>query len=200
MKTDKLEHTYKSVFGYFDFEEVYLEQVRKAEDGYKFVEIGCFFGKSSCFFGVEIKNSNKKISLDCIDYWDLRGGVELSSPAYGVNNCGYSYQQHGPDIMFEVFNKNINNAQISDIITTKRISSQDASNLYENESLDFIFIDANHTYESVINDLRSWFPKLKNNRSIAGHDYSWPGVRQAVIEFFGENKIKVIGDSWIFEK
>ena len=202
LQPDSSGHIYKSIFGFFDFEEVYLEQIRKAQDGYKFLEIGCLFGKSSCFFGVEIKKSGKKITLDCVDYWDSRGVKELNianNPDYGFNNCNYNYPQHGPNIIFEIFNKNIAAAKIEDIISTKRMSSEDASKLYENNSLDFIYIDANHLYDYVIKDLVVWFPKLKVGRAIAGHDYSWGGVKRAVDEFFGKDKIKVIGDSWIYE-
>lgn len=182
IKTENSGHIYKSIFGYFDFEEVYLEQVKKAQDGYKFVEIGCLFGKSSCFLGVEIKNSGKRITLDCIDLW-----------------TGAKIREIAPNVIFQIFNKNIAAAKIQDIVSAKRMPSEDASKLYENESIDFIFIDADHSYEGVLNDLNLWFPKLKKQRTIAGHDYSWSGARQAVNEFFGKNKIKVVGDSWIYE-
>ena len=52
-----------------------------------------------------------------------------------------------------------------------RSDSINAAELFENESLDFIYIDANHKYEFVKQDLETWFPKLRRGGIFAGHDY-----------------------------
>jgi tRNA(Arg) A34 adenosine deaminase TadA len=44
-------------------------------------------------------------------------------------------------------------------------------NLFAEESLDFIYIDANHKYEFVLQDLKLWFPKLRKGGIFAGHDF-----------------------------
>ena len=194
---NKLSHTYQNIYGFFNFNDIYLEQIEKAKDGYKFVEIGSLLGRSSAFMGVEIKNHGKKITLDCIDFWDIRGVAELANPG---DQCGYSYKEHGDDILYKVFNNNMKTAGVSDIVTSHRMSSQDGAKLYEDESLDFIFVDADHKYESVIEDLKSWYPKLKYGRTIGGHDYDWAGVKQAVDEFFGAENIKVSNTSWTYYK
>ncbi len=52
-------------------------------------------------------------------------------------------------------------------------------------SLDLIFIDAQHTYENVSEDIRNWAPKLKATGIMGGHDLydrAFPGVRKAVEE------------------
>lgn len=53
--------------------------------------------------------------------------------------------------------------------------------------VDFIFIDANHEYEFVKNDIELYWPKIKPGGFLCGHDYSGghPGVTKAVDEFFG---------------
>jgi len=43
--------------------------------------------------------------------------------------------------------------------------------LFEDESLDFIYIDANHSYDYVKADMDMWYPKLKKGGLFAGHDY-----------------------------
>lgn len=40
-----------------------------------------------------------------------------------------------------------------------------------NNSLDMVFIDANHSYQAVIEDMDAWFPKVKKGGVFAGHDY-----------------------------
>jgi hypothetical protein len=67
------------------------------------------------------------------------------------------------------------------------MKSVEASKLYENESLDFVFIDGAHDYQSVKEDIEHWFPKVKRGGYIAGDDYNWETVKLAVIEFFGND-------------
>jgi len=52
-----------------------------------------------------------------------------------------------------------------------RTNSKTASEMFEDESLDFIFIDANHAYDYVVEDINLWFPKLKKGGMFSGHDY-----------------------------
>lgn len=49
--------------------------------------------------------------------------------------------------------------------------SAEAVNDFKDESLDMVYIDANHRLEFVINDISVWLPKIKNGGIIAGHDY-----------------------------
>lgn len=52
----------------------------------------------------------------------------------------------------------------------------------EDNTLDFIFIDADHSYESVKRDILEWAPKIKETGWIIGHDIDWETVRKAVDE------------------
>ena len=73
---------------------------------------------------------------------------------------------------------------------------------FENESLDLIFIDGDHSYEGCKADIEAWLPKLKIGGFMAGHDYGherFPGVKQAVDEIFGE--VETFGDMvWLIQK
>ncbi len=66
--------------------------------------------------------------------------------------------------------------------------SIEAANEIDDQSLDIVFIDGNHAYEYVKQDIELWKPKVKTGGILAGHDLDWkdaPGVRQAVEESFG---------------
>ena len=77
---------------------------------------------------------------------------------------------------------------IISVINPIRMTSVDASQLYENNSLDFVFIDASHKYNDVKDDIEHWFPKVRKGGMLAGDDLSWPGVGKAVKELLPEYK------------
>lgn len=49
--------------------------------------------------------------------------------------------------------------------------SEQLHSVFANESLDFVYIDGNHAYDYVKNDIELWWPKLKKGGLLAGHDY-----------------------------
>jgi hypothetical protein len=85
-----------------------------------------------------------------------------------------------------------------------RADSEHASKTFDDESLDFVFLDGDHTYEGVKLDLRCWYNKVKKGGIFSGHDYmdyimdcgggitSHFGVKSAVDEFFAEIGIEVL--------
>jgi predicted O-methyltransferase YrrM len=52
-----------------------------------------------------------------------------------------------------------------------RMDSKEASKLFNDESLDFVYIDANHTYDAVKEDLKCWYNKVRVGGVVMGHDY-----------------------------
>ena len=65
--------------------------------------------------------------------------------------------------------------------------SMDALSDFEDNSLDFVYIDSNHTLPYICMDIFGWERKVKRGGIISGHDY-------AVIRGFGEH-----GDSRIYD-
>jgi predicted O-methyltransferase YrrM len=62
-----------------------------------------------------------------------------------------------------------------------RLSSTDAAKVF-NKKIDFLFIDADHTYDAVYNDIMNWYPKLSKKGVICGDDWHWLNVRAAVVD------------------
>ena len=50
----------------------------------------------------------------------------------------------------------------------------------EPESLDFVFIDADHSEKGVRADIAAWGPKIRPGGMLLGHDANWPGVKAAI--------------------
>lgn len=67
-----------------------------------------------------------------------------------------------------------------------RMDSLEAAKSFPDEFLDFVFIDADHSYTAVCNDIAAWLPKLRKGGLLGGHDYANKGelcgdeVKQAV--------------------
>jgi hypothetical protein len=179
-----MQHIYnESNFGenwFSQGESFYGDMVSRFPTNSYFVEIGSWKGKSAAYLIVEIINSGKNIKVDCVDTWDP-----------SINQDATIYKDKGD--LSSLYDTFINNMKpLKGHFTPIRMSSVDASKLYEDESLDFIFIDACHYYECVEADIKAWYPKVKKGGIISGHDYSndWPGVKRAVEENFKNFNIK----------
>ena len=79
-----------------------------------------------------------------------------------------------------------------------RMYSEVAAKEVPNHSLDYVFIDAEHTYQAVKNDIKAWQEKVKHGGWIGGHDYDnlprHPGVKKAVLEAFNEDDVQLGAD------
>ena len=190
-----LKHFYEEISGWFDFQDTYSKMVGEHGDGAHFVEVGTYLGRSISYLAVEIINSGKKIKLDAVDTWE-------GSPFEPGQQCQ-------PDVinktLYTNFLKNIE--PVKEIIKVVKSDSVKAADFYENESIDFVFIDASHHYEFVKSDIIAWYPKIKKNGYIGGHDYVSPighsggiyGVFYAVNELF--QKFEIVDKvSWIHKK
>lgn len=84
----------------------------------------------------------------------------------------------------------------------KFIKKMSADAIDEIPELDFIYIDGNHAYEYIKQDLENYFGKIKQGGIMAGHDFyfSEDKIIKAVIEFCLKNKLKLfVGDKdWWF--
>jgi hypothetical protein len=187
---------HEDIHGWFDWEGIYKEAVSKTSRG-TFVEVGSWMGKSACFMGECIKSSGKKIDLHCVDIWD---------DSYTVDNSvlASEKQKSGVSSLFGLFNYNMSRYGVNGYITTHKTTSVLASAEFADSSLDMVFLDGAHDYESVKKDLECWYPKLKSGAIFAGHDYFWShdGVQVAVDEFFAHQNrsFKTIGQCWYIRK
>lgn len=172
-----MEHFHYKIPGWFTFPHLYSHMVERYDDGAHFVEIGAWQGCSTAFMAVEIINSGKKIRLDVVDRWGR----------YALDGLNTKNPEKLPDdLVYKMFLDNIEPVkEVVQFTNIFHMDSVESTKYYKDDSLDFIFIDADHTYEGVMRDLKAWYPKLKFGGHIAGHDYfNDEGVRQAVKDFF----------------
>ena len=184
-----MKHFFRNIDGWFAREQqlLYKNQVKQANDGYHFVEIGSWKGRSSSYMGVEIINSGKKIKFDTVDHW--LGSSEHQNDLSVKNNTLYDEYL-------------LNIKSVNRVVNPIRMKSVDASKLYKDNSLDFVFIDAGHEYEFVKEDIESWLPKVRDYGILAGDDWDntdWnDGVKKAVSEII--KKPIIDRNVWIYRK
>jgi len=153
-----------------------LVELLNKEEVLRGIEIGCANGDTTYHLLSSLPNI-QLIGIDpYVDYVD-----------WNTNNI------HNQEQLYIQFKQRICN-QFPNRFTLYRMTSDDAVTNFQDESLDFIFIDGLHTYEQVKQDCLLYYPKIKKGGLFAGHDYTViEAVGNAVREFS-----KSIGNSQIF--
>lgn len=170
-----MQHFYTEVPGFFGFLPLYEEIARNLKDGQLLVEVGSWKGRSAAYMGVEIANSGKNVEFCCIDPWQ-DGGPDLVGTKFETKRQGQLYDE------FLHYTK-----PVAQFIKPMRMTSLEAVELFEDESVDFLMIDGDHNYPVVKQEIQAYLPKMKKGGIISGDDYLWPGVTQSVEETLGSN-------------
>jgi predicted O-methyltransferase YrrM len=174
---ETLQPEFNEIPGWFAYTDLYNEMVESAKGGETFVEVGAWFGKSTNHLATKIKESGKDIKFISVDTWKGTDDEELHQNIVGAFNG---------DIFYEF----IDNTVLSDnygTFDTIKDTSHNAANQFQNGSIDFIMLDAGHSYDSLMEDVKVWYNKVKPGGIISGDDYTvFHGVTQAANEFFYE--------------
>jgi hypothetical protein len=212
--------SWRDVPGLFNFDDIYQEAVRAAPlEGAHFVEIGVLFGKSAVFMADEIERSGKKIAFDAVDpliptIADLKYFMETrrSHQPEGLDPEPAARSTSGRSLL-ETLSANVTWPDHPDVVSLVlelsrkrnlvnlvRSNGQVRASSYPAESLDFVYIDALHTYDDTSELLRAYLPKIRPGGVLGGHDYSddYPDVRRAVHDVLGSDvKISRQSFTWI---
>lgn len=186
-----MQHFFQTLPGWFFFEDTGLFRlaIEHAQDGAHFVEIGSWKGQSAAYMAVEIINSGKSIKFDCVDTW--KGSDEHQAGGFAED----------PDVvngsLFERFKKNLE--PVEGFYTPIMTTSLEAAELYLDGSLDFVYIDAAHDFDSVCADIQAWYPKVRSGGIVSGDDYPCPAVIDAIkvmLPKLGYTSLTQIGKTW----
>lgn len=136
-------------------------------------EIGVFRGSHA----QQIMNGYLNIdTLVLVDPWVPYIDEASSAAAYSSSKVEFDTMYAEVKKMFSANSK----------ISVVRDFSVNAALAFEDGHFDFIYLDGDHGYSSVLNDLEAWYPKLKQFGVMCGDDYGSPsgvGVVKAVTEF-----------------
>ena len=133
------------------------------------VEIGVNEGQLSCY----ILNHTDVKHLYLVDPW--------------ITWKGWASQET-LEKLYEFCANTMPNLYPGRVSTIRKNSDKSADDVPDN--LDFVFIDGNHDYDYVKNDLEIWSPKVRSGGIVLGHDWShkYHGVIRAVMEYFENNE------------
>lgn len=118
-----------------------------------FKGVGAEIGVERGMFARHILQTASK--LFCIDSWesydDYRGHVSA-------------------ELQKRLFGQTVERLKPYDCVIIRK-KSLDAVRDFDDESLDFVYIDANHDYEQAREDIEAWSKKVKRGGIVSGHDY-----------------------------
>lgn len=178
-----------SIPGWSDFLPVYDEQLNRVR-GRKavFVEVGSWLGRSAAYMGEQIKRRQQEVEFWAVDTWKgTPGHVGLQAVV----------DAHGGDV-FPAWHRNLSAAGSIGHVKPLRKPSVEAAETFANGSLDFVFIDADHSYAAVCADIAAWSPKLRPDGVLAGHDYDNSNVQRAVRDSL-PGRFRVFEHTWIVD-
>ena len=151
-----------------------------------------FINKHGLKYGAELgvqKGINMKYLLDNIADLHMIGVDIWSDKSVRFNNTkSEDLEKDTESINYTFYRDMVEYANaVSPRLVLYRHFTNYAHKFVEDESLDFVFIDAGHEYEDVKQDIRLWYPKIRQGGYMLGHDINQPQVKKAVNEIFGAN-------------
>lgn len=181
---------WREIPGWFDFQDLYDRIVGEARNGARFVEVGCWMGKSTVYLAQRILESGKTIALDAVDTWE-------GSPDEWQHEKALQELAARGKTLREVFDENIRRCGVSDVVRAICGRSPEIAEIYPDHSLDFVFIDADHHETAVVADIRAWLPKVRRGGVLAGHDIDLPAVARAVRKALGRVAFRRESTCWV---
>ena len=171
---------------WFDFAHLY-EAVAKNEDYKVFVELGVWKGHSIAYLADKLRGRDCEVyAIDLFE--NTYRWADEKEKANLLEQVPYIY---------DIYNKYLQITGTRDLITDIKGVSWECAEQFEDDSVDFIFIDADHSYDAVNKDIRAWSPKVRKGGMISGHDYfNSNGVKRAVDEIFPQAVIHNNSGSW----
>jgi hypothetical protein len=163
-----------------------LELFNRVKDGI-FVEIGIFGGSTLLhLYDKAVESNSVLIGVDPHDKINLYNGktVDEVSENVKVNTKN----------LFEVNRKNLQEIILEYKLepTIKYINdfSANASTSFEDNSIDLLHIDGDHSTKGVYDDLKNYWPKMKKGGVVICDDYNWGSIERGVHKFTDEFSLK----------
>lgn len=155
--------------------------VRKLQkENLTIADVGCWTGQSTAILTNIVKQLKGKVYA--IDWFQGSETTNLDEPAQYFN-------------IKRIFEENMRSMNSSNNVELINKKSKDAVNDFADNSLDVVFLDADHRYEYIKEDIKLWLPKVKPTGLLCGHDCEVvvkDGVNSLLDMYKDEDTIKVL--------
>jgi predicted O-methyltransferase YrrM len=118
-------------------------------------QVGAEIGVERGYYSAAICERVPNLKLFCVDAWKAYRG----------------YREHVTQAKLDALYAEAGERLRHHNTRLVRLPSLAAAREIQNDSLDFVYIDANHRLEQVIADLAAWVPKVRPGGIVSGHDY-----------------------------
>lgn len=163
--------------------------------GAKVVEVGVYMGRSLA--AMALAGAGRQITLTGIDKFSPEPGDD-----WPEDKRHLTWEEYVPGFEAptqEKVNGHLRRLGISEHVSLLQGRGFEQAARFADRSLDLVFLDASHDYESVRQEIAAFLPKLKERSIIAGDDYGWEGVARAAREAFGARVVSRNGKIWQVE-
>jgi len=137
------------------YEVIYNLCQKAAVPNMSAVEIGCWTGCASSIIAECVSRVNG--ILFCVDWFKGIPNHQLEEVA-SRNNIQALHRQNVTEVGYYKW------------VNVLPMSSEEAVKTFQDNSIDFLFIDGDHKYEKVKQDINLWYPKVKKGGWLTGHD------------------------------
>jgi hypothetical protein len=150
----------------------------------KILEVGVFEGRSTCHLAQQLGKNKVDAEFHACDLF-----------------VGEFFSQRlnlSPDRNFRfIVEYNLHSLKLLEKVILHTASSFEVLSSFPDSSLDFIFLDGDHSEETVTTEIELAIRKIKPTGIIGGHDYDVPSVKSAVDKFLPVKDYE--GHVWEYE-
>ena len=147
--------------------------IRYAPKNGRYVETGSYLGCSAVIVAL-----NTNLTIWAHDLWVTDWSELKGLPPPKVDDYFYKF--------YDAVKRN----KMENRIIPVRGDSVYTIGIHDDESVDFAFIDGDHSYEGCLRDLEAIWPKMKEQSPILIHDCIQQSVLEAVKKFTNDKNVK----------
>ena len=187
-----MKDTWQNTWGFFTEADalIFDEWAKDVPSNGVIVELGSLLGRSAGALCAALERNGKTgVTVYCIDRWPLVGQDHSWCKQFPRLWTDY---KGNPMAAFVV-----NTMSCRPVPKIMQYDVRVAARLFKPGSVWAVYIDADHSYDGMVQTIPAWWPRIVTGGRLGGHDYcsEWPGVVQAVDETF-QTAIARYGISW----
>tara|TARA_Y100001938_G_C7962158_1_gene364870 strand:- start:55 stop:669 length:615 start_codon:yes stop_codon:yes gene_type:complete len=157
--------------GYFNYVEQYEMIAHYLPENGKFIELGCLLGKSTTFLASRLKELNKKLEFHVVDTFEGTAGEHDH-----MDNFYDKFMENCKEYIDEGWITKVHKGRTDEVYKQ-----------FDDNYFDGIMIDADHTYDAVMDDVINWMPKIKKSGVVLGDDWLLESVNKGAREGLNEH-------------